>query len=103
MITGIREFFAPSEETVERYAMIHFSHLLGLPESTLHEAGIYETTEGGYYDPQVSQYVSAWQSSPHWLGAYRRAGCEGFESVIVATMSEILTHWVPERIPRPWE
>ena len=88
MIGGIREFFAPSEETVERYAMIHFSHLLGLPESTLQEAGIYETSEGGYYDPQVSQYVSARQHvlTNRWYHT-----------------RDVLACWEPQRIPRPWE
>ena len=88
MIAGIREFFAPSEETVERYAMIHFSHLLGLPECTLHEVGIYETSEGGYYDSQVSQYVSQ-QRVPltnRWYHA-----------------RDVLTYWLPQRIARPWE
>tara|TARA_Y100001973_G_scaffold106801_1_gene187968 strand:- start:34707 stop:34979 length:273 start_codon:yes stop_codon:yes gene_type:complete len=53
----ISNFLFPSEETIERIALTHFRHLLGLPEGSLSEAGIYvDNSPLGFYDTQLPQY-----------------------------------------------
>ena len=53
----ISNFLFPSEEAIERIALTHFRHLLGLPEGSLSEAGIYvDNSPSGFYDNRLPIY-----------------------------------------------
>ncbi len=53
----ISNFLFPSEEAIERIALTHFRHLLGLPEGSLSEAGIYvDNSPLGFYDSRLPMY-----------------------------------------------